>query len=133
MPFKHLHPLPLLIPNLYEIGKIIAYANEEEKAKGAYKLISQGRLSTHRGPRSSHTGIPTVSPNLDRLPHTIFPSEMPLSSLLISMLFILQDVPEIRYHLRLSHAICLLTHSATGSPLTILYYSLCLCMSVLLH
>ena len=76
--FKHLHPLPLLILQPYEIGKIITYANEEDKAKGALQTHFPRKAFHAPWLRSSHTGIPTRLPKPDRLSHTIFPSEMPL-------------------------------------------------------
>lgn len=76
--FKHLHPLPLLILQPYEIGKIITYVNEEYKAKGALQTHSPRKTFHAPWLRSSHTGIPTRLPKPDRLSHTIFPSEMPL-------------------------------------------------------
>ena len=76
--FKHLHPLPLLILQPYEIGKTITYVNEEDKAKAALQTHSPRKAYHAPWLRSSHTGIPTRLPKPDRLSHTIFPSEMPL-------------------------------------------------------
>ena len=75
---KHLHPLPLLILQPYEIGKIITSVNEEDKAKGALQTHFPRKAFHAPWLRSSHTGIPTRLPKPDRLSHTVFPSDMPL-------------------------------------------------------
>lgn len=105
--------------------------NEEDEAKGALQTHSPRKVFQVPLLITSHTRIPTPQTSELRLSHTIFPSPMPF---LISVCC--NPIHPSRFSRNViasnfpmhNHLFCLLTHLPISSSLTILYYSLCVCV-----